>query len=219
MARSHGEPAERDFTVNLREAKQLTRFSQFRRPSTNGHDNGFRRYVVTDTSPDGLMAQDQHGYSVRVDFAHPDKAFLKTLERVDGPLSFEWILNRDVPTIREHVQAWARQGVCAPVEIYYRHGAIAGQSIACNHRCGVAFREAKALVNGGAVLRVCLAKSKTTGKPVRFATFAGDQLTVDCDSVTAKDSKRTFRLSSNWSTETCMEKLVQALRTGEAYGY
>ena len=133
VARSHGEPAERDFTVNLREAKQLTRFSQFRRPSTNGHDNGFRRYVVTDTSPDGLMAQDQHGYSVRVDFAHPDKAFLKTLERVDGPLSFEWILNRDVPTIREHVQAWARQGVCAPVEIYYRHGAIAGQSIACNH--------------------------------------------------------------------------------------
>ena len=48
-------------------------------------------------------------------------------------ITFNDILNRDVPTIRENAKSWARQGICAPIEIFYRHEAIAGQSIATTH--------------------------------------------------------------------------------------
>lgn len=45
-------------------------------------------------------------------------------------LSYDQILSRDVPTIIEHSKNWARQGICAPIEIFYRREAIAGQSMA-----------------------------------------------------------------------------------------
>lgn len=48
-------------------------------------------------------------------------------------MTFNQILDRDVPTIKSHTQEWARQGVCAPVAVFYKHEAIAGQSTACNH--------------------------------------------------------------------------------------
>ena len=40
-------------------------------------------------------------------------------------MRYEEILNRDVPTIKAHSQSWARQGVMAPIRIYYKHEAIA----------------------------------------------------------------------------------------------
>lgn len=46
---------------------------------------------------------------------------------------YEQILDRDVPIIKEHSRSWARQGIVAPIEIFYRHKAIAGQSIATTH--------------------------------------------------------------------------------------
>jgi hypothetical protein len=48
-------------------------------------------------------------------------------------MTFNEILDRDVPTIREHARSWARQGIVAPIEIFYKHEAIAGQSTATTH--------------------------------------------------------------------------------------
>jgi hypothetical protein len=48
-------------------------------------------------------------------------------------MTYVEILNRDVPIIRDHARSWARQGVVAPIEIFYKHEAIAGQSIATTH--------------------------------------------------------------------------------------
>lgn len=48
-------------------------------------------------------------------------------------MTYEAILDRDVPAIRDHARACVIQGICVPIRIYYRHEAIAGQSIAINH--------------------------------------------------------------------------------------
>ncbi len=48
-------------------------------------------------------------------------------------MRYEEILNRDMPTNKAHSQSWARQGVMAPIRIYYKHEAIAGQSTATNY--------------------------------------------------------------------------------------
>ena len=48
-------------------------------------------------------------------------------------MTLNQILDRDVPAIKAHAQERARQGVCAPIAIFYKHEAIAGQSVACVH--------------------------------------------------------------------------------------
>ena len=69
--------------MNIREAKQLKRFDQFRRPSANGHDAGFRVYTVTLAYPEGFTASDQHGYCIRCHWNDcSTKPFLKQCERI-----------------------------------------------------------------------------------------------------------------------------------------
>ena len=48
-------------------------------------------------------------------------------------ITFREILSRDVPTITAHVRELARAGICAPIVLYYKKEAIAGQSEAVNH--------------------------------------------------------------------------------------
>ena len=48
-------------------------------------------------------------------------------------ITFQEILNRDVPTILEHVRSLARSGIMAPVTLFYKKEAIAGQSAALDH--------------------------------------------------------------------------------------
>ena len=48
-------------------------------------------------------------------------------------MTYKEILDRDVPIIVEHSRSWARQGICAPIEVFYRFEAIAGQSTATTH--------------------------------------------------------------------------------------
>jgi hypothetical protein len=49
--------------VTLREARKLTVGDTFKRPSTNGHDNGWRSYEVTGVDMTGIQLADMHGYS------------------------------------------------------------------------------------------------------------------------------------------------------------
>ena len=84
---------------------------------------------------------------------------------------------------------------------------------------GVAQREAAALIAAGKPLRVVFARTQGTRKPIRFHTFTGpDQIKVDGGTVALFNGKVRGRLASNWSTETCLVKLVAALQTGAAYG-
>jgi hypothetical protein len=88
-----------------------------------------------------------------------------------------------------------------------------------HYRLGVATREADRLIAEGRTLRIVTARSKTDRKPVRFAAFAGpDQIKITGNEVTISNGKRRGRLSSNWSVETCLEKLVAALQSGRAFG-
>jgi hypothetical protein len=98
------------------------------------------------------------------------------------------------------------------------HGYYMASCVMHHCRYGAAYREVKDLLASGAVLRVTLAKSKTTRKPCRFATFSAAQIALEGRDVVAADAKRSIRLSSNWSVETCMESLALALRTGQPYG-
>ena len=48
-------------------------------------------------------------------------------------ITFNEILERDVPTITEHVRSLARSGICANVALYYKKESIAGQSEALDY--------------------------------------------------------------------------------------
>jgi hypothetical protein len=48
-------------------------------------------------------------------------------------ITFREILSRDVPIIVTHVRELARAGICAPIALYYKKEAIAGQSEAVSH--------------------------------------------------------------------------------------
>lgn len=119
--------------MNIREAKKLRNGDKVRRPSTNGHDNGWRVYAVSECSPAGFHTVDQHGYHSNVQFADSSaKAFLRECAVMTGkePLTYREILDRDVPKIRDMAKRLACQGVVASIAIYYQHEAIAGESTA-----------------------------------------------------------------------------------------
>lgn len=79
--------------MTLRDCKKLQVGDKFRKPSTNGHDNGWRNYRVVQIeflpSPTNLLAftaVDQHGYQFRVRLADWKDAdwnvYLRNAERV-----------------------------------------------------------------------------------------------------------------------------------------
>ena len=99
------------------------------------------------------------------------------------------------------------------------HGYYMASCLMHIYRLGVAQRAAEDFIRRGRPLNVVAARSKADRKPIRFYRFWGPgMIQIEGDSVKLKDSKRTIRLSSNWSRETCIEALVAALRDGTPYG-
>lgn len=103
------------------------------------------------------------------------------------------------------------------------HGSSTGhycaESVRCYARLGRATREAQALIDNGRPLLVVSARNKRTRAPVRCVRFVGpDQIKLTGGAVEARNGKSAVRLSSNWSVETCIEKVVTALKLGLPYG-
>jgi hypothetical protein len=98
------------------------------------------------------------------------------------------------------------------------HGYYMATQVTTHFRLGAAVREVKELLASGAYLRLVAAKSKETGEPIRFTNYLSHQVQIDGDGVVLTNNRKRVRLSSNWSTETCMEAVAVALRTGEPYG-
>lgn len=66
--------------MTKREANKLGVGDQFKRPSTNGHDNGWRIYSILTSLPDGgFQTEDQHGYRANHN-PSVDMSFLKQCE-------------------------------------------------------------------------------------------------------------------------------------------
>jgi hypothetical protein len=84
---------------------------------------------------------------------------------------------------------------------------------------GVAKREVESLLENGAHLKIVAARDKASGRPIRFTTYKPHQIQIEGNSVVCRNDKRIFRLSSNWSRETALQKVAEALRTGKHYGY
>lgn len=100
-----------------------------------------------------------------------------------------------------------------------KHGYYMASCVASHYRFGVARREATALIEAGRLLRIVSGRSKADNKPVRFYRFVGpDQIKIEHDSVALNNGKRSARLSSNWSIETCLQNLVTALRHDVPFG-
>lgn len=100
-----------------------------------------------------------------------------------------------------------------------KHGYYMACRVENHHALGVASRRAVELVAEGRELRIVTAKSKATGKGVRFARFKGvEQIVLSSQDVSLNNGKVCVRLSSNWSIETCLEAVVRALESGLAYG-
>jgi len=86
-------------------------------------------------------------------------------------------------------------------------------------RFGAAKREVKSLLENGAHLKIVAARDKESGRPIRFTTYKPHQIQIEGNSVVCRNDKRSVRLSSNWSIETTLQKMAEALRTGKHYGY
>jgi hypothetical protein len=86
-------------------------------------------------------------------------------------------------------------------------------------RLGAAKREAQYLLEGGAHLKIVTARDKTTGRPIRFTTYRHSQVQIEGNTIFCRNDKRSVRLASNWSIETALQKVAEALRTGKHYGY
>ena len=86
-------------------------------------------------------------------------------------------------------------------------------------RLGAAKREVQCLLEGGAHLKIVTARDKATGRPIRFTTFRSHQVHIEGNAIFCRNDKRSVRLSSNWSIETAVQKLAEALRTGKHYDY
>jgi len=84
---------------------------------------------------------------------------------------------------------------------------------------GAAKREVQSLLEGAAHLKVVAARNKATGRPIRFTTYKPHQILIEGDSIICRNDKKSVRLSSNWSIETALQKVAEALRTGKHYGY
>lgn len=83
---------------------------------------------------------------------------------------------------------------------------------------GEARRKVESAISQGKPLKIVAARDKTTRKPIRFHTFAGDQIKIVGNSVECINAKRRVRLSSSWSQASCMEAVCRAIETGQAYG-
>jgi hypothetical protein len=86
-------------------------------------------------------------------------------------------------------------------------------------RFGAAKREVQCMLEGGAHLKIVTARDKATGRPIRFTTFKSHQVHIEGNAIVCRNDKRSVRLSSNWSIETALQKLADALRTGKHYDY
>jgi hypothetical protein len=86
-------------------------------------------------------------------------------------------------------------------------------------RFGAAKREVQSLLEGGAHLKIVAARDKTTGRPIRFTTYKPHQIQIEGNTIVGRNDKRSIRLSSNWSIETALQKVAEALRMGRHYGY
>jgi hypothetical protein len=84
---------------------------------------------------------------------------------------------------------------------------------------GAAKREVQSLLEGGAHLKIVTARDKATGRPIRFTTYKPHQVQIVGNTIVCRNDKRSIRLSSNWSIETALQKVAEALRTGKHYGY
>jgi hypothetical protein len=91
--------------------------------------------------------------------------------------------------------------------------------VMCHFRLGAAKREIGSLLSNGAHLKVVVARDKATGRPIRFTVYKPHQIQIEGDSIVCRNDKRLVRLSSNWSIETALQKVAEALRTGKHYGY
>ena len=101
-----------------------------------------------------------------------------------------------------------------PTHGYYMAGRVRSHYLA-----GVARRQIEAMIAEGRVLRVPVARDKKTRAPVRFAKFAGpEQIRVVGGEVIATDGKRRITLRSNWSHETALAAVADAMSTGRYYG-
>ncbi len=86
-------------------------------------------------------------------------------------------------------------------------------------RFGAAKRQVEALLAMGGHLKIVAARDKTTGRPIRFTTYKPHQIQIEGDTIVCRNDKKSVRLSSNWSIETALQKVAEALRTGKHYGY
>jgi hypothetical protein len=84
---------------------------------------------------------------------------------------------------------------------------------------GAAKREVESLLANGAHLKIVAARDKASGRPIRFTTYKPHQIQIEGNLVVCRNDKRSIRLSSNWSTETALQRVAEALRTGTHYGY
>jgi hypothetical protein len=82
-------------------------------------------------------------------------------------------------------------------------------------RLGAAKREVQCLLEGGAHLKIVTARDRATGRPIRFTAFRSHQVHIEGNAIFCRNDKRSVRLSSNWSIETALQKLAEALRTGK----
>lgn len=97
---------------------------------------------------------------------------------------------------------------------YYMASCVTG-----HWKLGEAQRKAQVLIDAGRPLRIVAARSKADRKPVRCYTFRGpNQIVMDGSSATLFNGRQRVRLSSNWSTESCIVALAHALETGLPYG-
>jgi hypothetical protein len=88
-----------------------------------------------------------------------------------------------------------------------------------NHfRLGAARREVESLLAAGAHLKIVTARDKATRRPIRFTTYKPHQIQIEGNSVVCRNDRKSIRLSSNWSIETAMQNVAEALRTGRHYG-
>lgn len=97
-----------------------------------------------------------------------------------------------------------------------------GYYMACKvqdaYEYGQARRKVEAAIAQGKTLKIVAARDKATRRPIRFHTFAGNQIKIVGTTVECVNERRRVRLSSNWSEASCMEAVCRALQTGAAYG-
>ena len=100
-----------------------------------------------------------------------------------------------------------------------QHGYYMASKVKSYFALGEATRAAQALIDAGKPLRIVAARSRVDRMPCRFRTFAGpQQIVIEDGSVKLLNGGKSWRLSSNWSVETCLQHAVRAMETGLPYG-